>query len=111
MGAYVAHTYGETEIGGTQVLHLSGVPFELLDKPALPTVAPADVSESLQHAIYYKLIAPLGFLGVLAAAAWRHMRPAPQAVAVPEASGAPGDSTDPPSSAEPPERERKGEPR
>jgi Fe-S-cluster-containing dehydrogenase component len=107
-GAYVAHTYGETEIGGTQVLHLSGVPFELLDKPALPTVAPADISESLQHTIYNKLIAPIGFLGVLAAAAWRHMRPPPEAVAVPEAAGAPGDSTDPPSGTEPPERAREG---
>lgn len=73
-GKYVERTYGETEIGGTQVLHLSGVPFELLDKPVLPAIAPASISESLQHAIYNKLIAPLGFLGALAFVAWRHMR-------------------------------------
>ena len=41
VGKYVDHVYGEKEIGGTQVLHLSGVPFELLDKPALPDRAPA----------------------------------------------------------------------
>ncbi|MBL8626993.1 MAG: hydrogenase 2 operon protein HybA [Myxococcales bacterium] len=72
---YVERTYGETEIGGTQVLHLSGVRFELLNKPPLPKVAPARISESLQHAIYNNLIAPLGFLGTLAILAWRNMRP------------------------------------
>ena len=74
VGHYVERTYGETEIGGTQVWHLSGVPFDLLDKPPLPKVAPARISESLQHAIYNNLIAPLGFLGALAAMAWRNMR-------------------------------------
>ncbi len=76
VGKYVDHIYGEHEIGGTQVRHLSGVPFELLDKPKLPDVPPASISESLQHAIYYNLIAPLTFLGGLALLAWRHMRPA-----------------------------------
>jgi Fe-S-cluster-containing dehydrogenase component len=76
-GAYVAQTYGEKEIGGTQVLHLSGVPFELLGKPRLPDRAPARISETLQHAIYNHLIAPIAFLGVLAGLAWRHMRKGP----------------------------------
>jgi hypothetical protein len=74
VGRYVDRVYGEREIGGTQVLHLSGVPFELLDKPVLPDEAPARISESVQHAIYNHLLAPLGFLGVLGALAWRHMR-------------------------------------
>jgi Fe-S-cluster-containing dehydrogenase component len=74
VGQYVDRVYGEREIGGTQVLHLSGVPFELLDKPELPDEAPARISESVQHAIYNHLIAPLGFLGVLGVLAWRHMR-------------------------------------
>lgn len=74
-GRYVDHVYGQTEIGGTQVLHLSGVPFPLLGKPELPDVAPARVSESLQHAIYSRLLAPIGFLAGLALLAWRHMRP------------------------------------
>ena len=76
VGQYVDHVYGEHEIGGTQVLHLSGVPFELLGKPRLPDVAPARISESLQHAIYNHLIAPLAFLGGLALLAWKHMRKA-----------------------------------
>lgn len=77
VGTYVDHVYGEKEIGGTQVLHLSGVPFELLDKPPLPDVPPARISESVQHAIYNHLIAPLGFLGVLGGLAWKHMRQPP----------------------------------
>jgi Fe-S-cluster-containing dehydrogenase component len=62
---YVDHVYGEHEIGGTQVLHLSAVPFDKLGKPRLPDVAPASVSESMQHALYHFLIAPLAFLGGL----------------------------------------------
>ena len=75
MGHYVERIYGEKEIGGTQVRHLSGVRFELLDKPPLPDVPPARISESLQHAIYNGLVAPIVFLGALAALAWKHMRP------------------------------------
>jgi Fe-S-cluster-containing dehydrogenase component len=75
VGTYVDHVYGEHEIGGTQVLHLSGVSFDKLGKPPLPSDSPARISESLQHGIYKGLLAPLGFLGVLAAFAWKHMRP------------------------------------
>lgn len=73
VGRYVKRVYGEKEIGGTQVLHLSGVPFELLDKPELPDVAPAALSETIQHGLYYGLIAPATFLGILVAAARRNM--------------------------------------
>lgn len=94
-GSYVERTYGEHEIGGTQVLHLSGVPFDLLNKPPLPKVAPARISESLQHAIYNGLLAPLGFLGTLAVLAWRNMRPrrdpAPPAPASPTPTTPPTD--------------------
>jgi Fe-S-cluster-containing dehydrogenase component len=76
VGRYVEHVYGEKEIGGTQVKHLSGVPFELLGKPTLPDEAPARRSETLQHGIYYGLVAPLTFLGIAAAAARRNMRAA-----------------------------------
>ena len=74
VGAYVDHVYGEREIGGTQVLHLSGIPFLLLNKPDLPDVAPARVAESLQHEIYQGMIAPFAFLGALGLLAWRNMR-------------------------------------
>ncbi|MCB9650157.1 MAG: hydrogenase 2 operon protein HybA [Deltaproteobacteria bacterium] len=71
---YVDHVYGEKEIGGTQVMHLSGVPFELLDKPKLPDVPPARVAETLQHTIYNAFIAPLVFLVGLTGLAWRNRR-------------------------------------
>jgi Fe-S-cluster-containing dehydrogenase component len=87
VGKYVEHVYGEKEIGGTQVLHLSGVPFDLLDKPALPDVAPARVSETLQHGIYYGLLAPMTFLGILVAAARRNMRPEEPPPPAPPAEG------------------------
>jgi Fe-S-cluster-containing dehydrogenase component len=73
-GKYVDHVYGEKEIGGTQVLHLSGVPFELLNKPRLPNEAPARVSETLQHTIYHAFAAPLAFLAALVTLAFRNMR-------------------------------------
>ncbi len=73
VGQYVERIYGEHEIGGTQVMHLSGVPFDLLDKPPLPDVAPAAVSETIQHGVYYGLLAPMTFLGILVAAARRNM--------------------------------------
>jgi Fe-S-cluster-containing dehydrogenase component len=79
VGTYVDHVYGEHEIGGTQVLHLSGVSFDKLGKPALPSDSPARISETLQHSIYKGLLAPIGFLGVLAALAWKHMKPKPKA--------------------------------
>jgi Fe-S-cluster-containing dehydrogenase component len=88
-GNYVDHIYGEKEIGGTQVLHLSGVPFELLDKPKLPDISPAKVSETLQHGIYNHLIAPIGFLGALAALAWRHMRRRDEIEATADKQGTP----------------------
>jgi Fe-S-cluster-containing dehydrogenase component len=87
VGKYVDHVYGEKEIGGTQVRHLSGVRFDLLNKPTLPDVPPARISESLQHAIYNGFIAPIGFLAALALLAWRHVRPAsPDPSAGPPAS-------------------------
>lgn len=75
VGRYVDHVYGEKEIGGTQVLHLSGVPFDLLDKPALPDVPPAALSETIHRGLYYGLLAPMTFLGIMVAAARRNMRP------------------------------------
>lgn len=74
VGRYVDHVYGEKEIGGTQVLHLSGVPFELLDKPPLPSEPPARRAETLQHTIYNAMIAPIVFLAGLTVLAWKNMR-------------------------------------
>jgi hypothetical protein len=62
---YVQKIYGEREGGGTQVLYLSGVPFEKLGLPQLDETADAKRSETLNHTIYKGMIAPIVFLGGL----------------------------------------------
>lgn len=57
---YQDELYGDTELGGTQVMYLAGIPF---DKLGLPTDVPdygyPAVSEAIQHTLYKGLIAPL----------------------------------------------------
>ena len=62
---YQQRVYGETQGGGTQVLVLSGVPFEKLDLPTIPERSFAAVSETIHHTVYKGLIAPLALLGGL----------------------------------------------
>jgi Fe-S-cluster-containing dehydrogenase component len=72
---YQAHLYGDKELGGTQVMYLSGVPFDKLDLPTnVPDTAYATVSEGIQHTLYKGMIAPVLFLGGLAALAFRNTR-------------------------------------
>lgn len=54
---YVQHVYGEKEIGGTQMLKLSGVPFEKVGMPKLPDVSPASRSETIQHTLWGNMLA------------------------------------------------------
>ncbi len=65
VSAYLPTVYGEKEGGGTQVLYLSGVPFEKLGLPALEETSDAQRSETIQHTIYKGMIAPIVFLGGL----------------------------------------------
>ncbi len=62
---YIQHVYGEKEGGGTQVLYLTGVPFEKLGMPVLEEKPAAQVSETIQHTLYKGMIAPIVFLGGL----------------------------------------------
>ncbi len=71
---YVDHVYGEKEQGGTQMLMLSGVPFEKLGLPNLPERSYASVSETVQHTLYDGLIAPIIVLGGLIMATYRNAR-------------------------------------
>ena len=75
VGKYIDHVYGEKELGGTQLMMLSGVPFEKLGYPTLPERSFASQSETLQHTLYGGLIAPLAFLGVLTYVAKRNAKP------------------------------------
>ncbi|HEX5803264.1 MAG TPA: hydrogenase 2 operon protein HybA [Azospira sp.] len=73
VGTYQQHVYGETEYGGTQVLKLSGVPFEKVGMPNLPPEAAAAHSESIQHMLYGGLAMPLAVLGAMTFIAKRNV--------------------------------------
>lgn len=57
--AYQQKVYGETELGGTQSMTLSAVPYEKLN---LPTDVPKDgfptLSEGIQHTLYAGMVGP-----------------------------------------------------
>lgn len=55
---YVNHVWGETEAGGTNVLHISGVSFDKLGMPPLGDRSYASQSETLQHTIYKGMALP-----------------------------------------------------
>jgi len=71
---YVQHIYGEKETGGTQYLLLSGVPFEKLGLPDLPDFAMSAKSETMQHALYKGLIAPIALLGGFSYMAYKNTK-------------------------------------
>lgn len=73
-GKYLQHVYGEKEYGGTQVLKLSGVPFEKLGMPNLPENAAAALSETIQHTLYGNLIMPFAVLGAMTFIAKRNVK-------------------------------------
>ncbi len=75
VGNYQQHIYGETEYGGTQVLKLSGVPFEKVGMPKLPPSSSAATSETIQHTLYGGLVMPIAVLGALTWVAKRNVKP------------------------------------
>jgi Fe-S-cluster-containing dehydrogenase component len=71
---YVQHIYGEKELGGTQVLYLSHVPFEKLgfrfnDEQSVP-----HVQQTVQHGVYKGFAAPIALYAVLGAVMFRNRR-------------------------------------
>ena len=63
---YKQRVFGATELGGTQVLYLSGVAFEKLGFPEnLPDQSYAGGSEGIQHTLYKGMIAPVAVLAGL----------------------------------------------
>ena len=63
---YEPAIYGEHDAGGTQVLYLTakGVPFGRLGLPDVGREPAPELSESIQHAVYYGMIAPVALFGV-----------------------------------------------
>lgn len=56
---YLHHLYGEKELGSTQVMYMSAVPFKKLGLPTdVPDYGYPTVSEGIQHALYKWMLAP-----------------------------------------------------
>jgi Fe-S-cluster-containing dehydrogenase component len=75
---YQDHVYGENEVGGTQVLYLSHVPFGKIGLPEYGTKAGPDTALSVQEGIYFKLpfVAPVALYAALAVVGIRNRRAA-----------------------------------
>jgi Fe-S-cluster-containing dehydrogenase component len=73
-GAYVPHVYGETEVGGTQVLYLSHVPFEKLGLPAYGPQGVPHTAYAIQEGLYKGFAAPVALYVALGAVLWRNRK-------------------------------------
>lgn len=73
---YIQKVYGETDGGGTQVLYLSGVPFEKLGLPDLGTESVATRARTVQHVVHKFFIPPAILYGVLSVVTLRNRRKA-----------------------------------
>ncbi|HEY2774972.1 MAG TPA: hydrogenase 2 operon protein HybA [Candidatus Binatia bacterium] len=71
---YVKHVYGEHEVGGTQVLYLAGVDFDLLGLPAYGDEAAPARLRSIQETIYQGFTTPFALYAVLAGVMWKNRR-------------------------------------
>lgn len=72
--SYYPHLYGEKEGGGTQVLVLTGVPYQQLGLPELDDLATGARSEHVQHTVYKGMMLPLAVLVGLTALVRRNTR-------------------------------------
>jgi Fe-S-cluster-containing dehydrogenase component len=77
---YVGHVYGELDFGGTQVLYLSGIPFEELGFAMERGRPTHEVQRSLQHGLYQGFAAPAALYAVFAGVLWRQRRARPDSV-------------------------------
>ncbi|GAB6039871.1 hydrogenase 2 operon protein HybA [Endothiovibrio diazotrophicus] len=55
---YQQHIWGEKEAGGTNVMHLSAVPFDKLGMPPLGERSAPSVAEGVQHTLYNYMALP-----------------------------------------------------
>ncbi|MCP4046052.1 MAG: hydrogenase 2 operon protein HybA [Gammaproteobacteria bacterium] len=69
--AYQQHIWGEKEAGGTNVLHISAVPFDKLGMPPLKERSSTSIAEGVQHGLYSYMALPIIALAGLSYAARR----------------------------------------
>jgi Fe-S-cluster-containing dehydrogenase component len=71
---YVQKIYGEKDLGGTQVLYLSAVPFEKLGFRFNSEQAVPHVQQAVQHNLYKGFVAPAALYAILGAVIFRNRR-------------------------------------
>lgn len=71
--AYRKHIWGEKEAGGTNVLHISTIPFEKLGMPPVEERSAASVMDTVQHSLYSYLALPAVALAGLSYVVNRNM--------------------------------------
>jgi formate dehydrogenase beta subunit len=71
---YVNKVYGEKELGGTQVLYLSHIPFESLGFKFQQEESSGNLQQTVQHGVYKGFIAPLALYGLLGAVMFRNRK-------------------------------------
>jgi len=71
---YVNHLYGETEVGGTAWLYLTGRPVQEIGLLHLPDIPPSQRTEAIQHGIFKYGVIPVAFYGLLAGIMWYNHR-------------------------------------
>jgi formate dehydrogenase iron-sulfur subunit len=67
---YVSHIYGETEVGGTSWLYLSGMSFEKIGLPKFGYHPVPGYTEPIQHALFKWFLPPVALYGSLGGIAW-----------------------------------------
>jgi len=71
---YVPKVYGEHDLGGTQVLYLSHIPFESLGFRFSGERAVPDVQQTVQHGIYKGFAGPVALYALLGAVMFRNRK-------------------------------------
>ena len=71
---YLNKIYGESEVGGTSWMYISGEPFEKLGFLSLPHYPMPHLTETIQHSIFAYMWAPITLFAILAGA-MRKMNP------------------------------------
>jgi hypothetical protein len=66
--------YGEGDLGGTQVLYLSSVPFEKLGLPEVGTESRAYYGSKVHNVVYKGMAIPIAVYAILAAAIRRRWK-------------------------------------
>ncbi len=68
--AYVNHIYGESEVGGTSWMYISGNDFGKLRMPPLALNPAPGISESIQHGIFAYFVPPVTLYALLGVMMW-----------------------------------------